>query len=179
MPRLLVITTVLLPLFFAGCVDSLAADPAARDAAIWALRRGGTVRVRYVDADGNNVNRQVVDPDTLPAGEFALTEIDLNQIPTNQPPIRDDELTVIADLKNLQVLGLYGSDLTDKGAETIAELRTLQQLELSQTLITDEGLATLATLPNLERLFVRNAGEEVTDDGVAAFRRRSGAEIFR
>jgi hypothetical protein len=156
----------------AGCGSGVNADPKAREAAEWALRRGGTVRV--IDQPGN-----VDQIGRLPGGAFGLEEINFNNSDPNQPPIRDDELRQLEGLTNLQKLGLYGANVTDKGAETIATLKSLRELELSQTQITDKGLETLSTLPNLEKLFIRNIGDKVTDDGVKAFEKKTGAEVFR
>ncbi|MDQ3331822.1 MAG: hypothetical protein M3552_14405 [Planctomycetota bacterium] len=163
---------MVLPLMLLGCGSGVKADPKASAAAEWTLRRGGAVRV----ADQPGMVRQI---DRLPGGGFGLEEIDLNDADPNQPPIRDDELRALEGLTNLRKLGLYGANVTDKGAETIATLKSLRELELSQTQITDTGLETLAKLPNLEKLFIRNVGDKVTDDGVKQFERRTGAEVFR
>ncbi|MGC1273565.1 MAG: hypothetical protein WBC44_07635 [Planctomycetaceae bacterium] len=174
----LAFTAAFLSLVVSGCGGGAEPDPKAGEVAKWVLRRGGSVRARFTDAEGNDVNRKITDSANLPTGGFALEEIDLNQLPTNVPPIRDEELKVLEGLTNLQKLGLYGSNLSDKGTETIAGLKSLRELELSQTLITDAGLETLSTLPNLESLFLRNVGDKVTDEGVKAFERRTGAKVL-
>src|SRR5690606_20083215 len=84
-------------------------DPQAREAAEWALRRGGTVRIYDVPGDIEDLGR-------LPRGGFALEEISMTNLDPNQPPVRDDELRVLEGLTNLQTLVLYGSNVTDKGA---------------------------------------------------------------
>lgn len=164
--------SVLLLAIASGCGSGVNADPKAREAAEWALRRGGTVRV--VDQPGN-----IDQLARLPGGAFGLEEINFNAADPNQPPVRDDELRQVEGLTNLRKLGLYGSNVSDKGVETIATLETLRELELSQTQISDKGLETLSTLPNLEKLFIRNIGDKVTDDGVKAFQKKTGAEVFR
>lgn len=160
-----------LTLLIVGC-GGPEADPKAREAAEWALRRGGTVRVYDVAGEVQELGR-------LPGGAFALEAIDMNGLDPNQPPIRDDELKVLEGLTNLQTLGLYGANVTDKGAETIATLKSLRELELSQTQITDAGLETLSKLRNLEKLFIRNVGDKVTDEGVKTFTQRTNAEVYR
>lgn len=155
-----------------GCGDDPVPDPQARKAAEWALRRGGTVRI--VDLPG-----QLSDLGELPSGEFGLEAIALNDLPPTQPPIRDKELKILEGLKNLRSLGLFGADVGDEGAETIASIKSLRELELSQTRITDRGLESLAALPEIEKLFIRNVGDGVTDDGVKQFERRTGAQVFR
>ena len=167
-----VLGCLLLAAVAAGCGDSPEPDPQARAAAEWALKRGG--RIRIVDQGG-----VIAGLANLPAGEFALEAIDLNSLdPAN--PVRDLELEVLRGLTNLRVLGLYGSDVSDKGVDAIATLTTLREIELSQTRVTDAGLARLAELPHLERLFLRNLGKQITDDGVKSFHaRRPGVEVFR
>jgi hypothetical protein len=162
----------LLTLVAVGCGSGIKGDPKARAAAEWALRRGGAVRV--VDQPG-----MVREIGRLPSGAFGLEAIDLNEPDPNQPPVRDDELRVLEGLTNLRKLGLYGANVTDKGAETIATVKPLHELELSQTQITDKGLESLSVLPDLEKLFIRNVGDKVTDDGVKAFERKTGAQVFR
>lgn len=147
-------------------------DPQAREAAEWALQRGGTVRVFDIPGEIRSLGR-------LPRSGFALEEINMNELGFEQEPVTDEELRVLEGLTNLRSLGLYGSRVTDKGAETIAKLTTLRELELSQSRITDVGLAKLATLPNLEKLFIRNVGDGVTDEGAAAFERQSDAMLYR
>ena len=173
MSRQFTILTLLLSLpVLTGCESAPEPDPQAREAAMWVLRRGGNVRLM-------NVAGRKTDMSQLPEGNFALEEIDLNDLPTDQPPITDGELKALEGLTNLRVLGLYGTNISDKGAETIAGLKSLRQLELSQTLITDKGLETLAVLPELERVFLRNSGDGITDDGVSNFEKRTGAQVFR
>ena len=147
-------------------------DPGARAAAEWALRRGGVVRVV-------NMPREIGDMGRLPGGGFALEAIDMNDLPADQPPVRDGELKVLEGLTNLATLGLYGSDVGDEGAETIAKIESLRELELSQTQITDKGLESLGALPNLERVFLRNVGDRISADAVKQFEQRTGAQVFR
>lgn len=159
-------------LFLAGCGGGVKPDPKAREAAEWALRRGGTVRVGDVAGVVRDVGR-------LPGGDFALESIDLNDVGPAREPVTDKELKALEGLTNLRHLGLFGANVTDKGCETIATVKSLRELELSQTQVTDQGLETLGTLRNLEKVFLRNVGPKVTDDGVKAFERRTGAVVYR
>lgn len=163
---------LLLALLLAGCGGGVKADPKAREAAEWALRRGGTVRVADVPGVIRDVGR-------LPGGEMALEEIDLNGVGTAREPVEDRELKALEGLTNLKSLGLLGANVTDKGCETIATIKSLRELELSQTQVTDQGLETLATLPKIEKVFLRNVGPKLTDDGVKTFERRTGAKVYR
>lgn len=163
---------LLLPAAIAGCGGGPEPDPRAREAAEWALRRGGVVRV--IDLPG-----PVRDLGRLPGGEFALEEIDMSDLPPDQPAVQDAELKSIEGLTNLRRLVLYGANITDKGCESIATIRSLHELELSQTQVTDRGLDALAKLPDLEKLFLRNLGPQITDDGVKNFERKTGAQVFR
>jgi len=156
----------------AGCGGGPEPDPKARDAAEWAIRRGGTVRV--VDLPG-----AVRDLGRLPGGEFALEEIDMSDLPPEQPAVGDAELKAIEGLTNLRRLVLYGSNVTDKGCASIATIPSLRELELSQTQVTDRGLDELGKLPEIEKVFLRNIGPALTDDAVKAFERKTGAQVFR
>lgn len=146
-------------------------DPQARPVAEWALKRGGTVRI--FDIPG-----EISDLGALPSRAFALEAVNMNELGVDQSPITDEDVEILKGLTNLRTLGLYGSNVTDEGCKTIAALTSLRELELSQSRISDAGLETLATLPNLEKLFIRNVGDKVTQDGVANFKRRSDAEVF-
>jgi hypothetical protein len=161
-----------LALSVVGCGGGTKPDPKAREAAEWALRRGGTVRVADVAGVIRDVGR-------LPGGAIALEEIDLNGVGTAREPVEDRELKVLEGLTNLRSLGLLGANVTDKGCETIATVKSLRELELSQTQVTDQGLETLAALPDIEKVFLRNVGPKLTDDGVKAFERQTGAKVYR
>lgn len=163
---------LLLPLAVSGCGGGAEPDPKARAAAEWVLRRGGTVRVAELGGPVRDLGR-------LPGGEFVLEEIDLSDLPPDQPPVRDDELKTIEGLTNLRRLVLYGANVTDKGCNSIATIESVRELELSQTQVTDHGLDSLTKLPELEKLFLRNVGPQVTDDAVKAFERKTGAQVFR
>ena len=67
-------------------------------------------------------------------------------------------------LKNLKVLELSQTQVTDAGAKELAALQNLTTLDLGHTKVTDEGVKALATLRNLTALDL--CGTKVTDVGL-------------
>ncbi len=77
--------------------------------------------------------------------------------------IADSDLDAIKDCKNLVVLDLYLTDITDKAMESLVGL-PLEALVISQTQIGDEGLASIAKIKTLGRLELFDT--KVTDAGL-------------
>jgi Leucine-rich repeat (LRR) protein len=66
-------------------------------------------------------------------------------------PIKDEGAQHLARLKNLEVLLVPGTQITDASLEVFASLSRLKRLEISGNKITDAAIAKLkATLPGLE-----------------------------
>ncbi len=75
-------------------------------------------------------------------------------------------LTAIAQCKELRVLYIAGSGLTDTGLVTMKKLTRLEQLDISDNpLVTDKGMATLKTLDRLQVLFLNKTG--ISNKGLA------------
>ena len=75
----------------------------------------------------------------------------------------DEDLEVVAQLTELQHLGLSATKVTDAGLAHLPGLKKLERLDLDNTKITDEGLKQLVGLQNLRSL---NLGAtQVTDTG--------------
>jgi hypothetical protein len=84
-------------------------------------------------------------------------------------PITDRGILYLRDSTNLQNLELGRSLVTDEGArEIVAQFRNLRILDLQGTRVTNTGLADIAALPHLEWLALLNTS--VTDQGILALR---------
>ena len=79
--------------------------------------------------------------------------------------ISDEGLAHLAKLDRLAVLNLDGTRVGDDGLAHVAKLRELQSLSLNGTSVTDAGLAHLQSLPKL--MEIRVVGTKVTADGLA------------
>ena len=90
----------------------------------------------------------------------------------NDDRISDQYLDVLlTDARERSVPGLSLAScrqLTNEGLERVAELRHLETLDLFNTNLSDEGLAAIADLPQLSSLNI--AGTEVSDSGVAVLK---------
>lgn len=93
-----------------------------------------------------------------------LTSVWVGGRPDAPSRITDEGLAVVADLDDLEELGLCCSQVTDEGLRHLANLRKLRKLQLSDCAITDEGLAHIAHLDNLEWLLL--SGTRVSDAGL-------------
>lgn len=81
------------------------------------------------------------------------------------PKIKDEDLKLVAQLKDLQVLKLdAASNITDAGLKELASLKNLQDLGLGSTKVTDAGLKELAGFKELQKLNLNFT--KVTDAGV-------------
>lgn len=84
-------------------------------------------------------------------------------------PINDDDLKVVADLKNIKKLNVENTLITDDGMAYLKQLPQLEQLNLYGTNISDEGIIQLAYLKNLSVLYLWKT--KVTLGGIEAFKK--------
>ena len=84
-------------------------------------------------------------------------------------PINDNDLKVVADLKNIKKLNVENTLITDNGLDYIKQLSQLEQLNLYGTNISDEGLMQLASLKNLSVLYLWKT--KVTLNGIEQFKK--------
>ena len=84
-------------------------------------------------------------------------------------PINDDDLKVVADLKNIKKLNVENTLITDNGMDYIKQLSQLEQLNLYGTNISDEGIIKLADLKNLFVLYLWKT--KVTLNGIEQFKK--------
>ena len=84
-------------------------------------------------------------------------------------PINDDDLKVVADLKNIKKLNVENTLITDNGLDYIKQLSQLEQLNLYGTNISDEGIIRLADLKYLSVLYLWKT--KVTLNGIEQFKK--------
>ena len=83
--------------------------------------------------------------------------------------IDDNDLKIVADLKNIKKLNLENSLITDDGMAYIKQLSQLEQLNLYGTNISDEGLIQLTSLKNLSQIYLWKT--KVTMSGIEQFKK--------
>ena len=92
--------------------------------------------------------------------------------------LKDMGLADLNKLRNLTILNIDHTGVTDGGLKDLATLARLTNLGLGNTRTTDAGLKHLSSLKNLN--FLQLSGTEVTADGVAELRKAlPTCNIFR
>lgn len=71
-------------------------------------------------------------------------------------PVKDEELSIVKQMINLQKLNLNYTDITPKGLEELTTLKRLTEIALSGTAVTMQGLDKLLRLPRLTSVFIWN-----------------------
>jgi len=84
-------------------------------------------------------------------------------------PINDNDIKIVADLKNIKKLNVENTLITDDGMRYVKQLSQLEQLNLYGTNISDEGIIQLADLKNLSVLYLWKT--KVTLKGIEAFKK--------
>ena len=84
-------------------------------------------------------------------------------------PVNDNDLKIVADLKNIKKLNVENTLITDDGMAYLKQLPQLEQLNLYGTNISDEGIIQLAYLKNLSVLYLWKT--KVTLRGIEAFKK--------
>lgn len=98
--------------------------------------------------------RQAYKPEQL--GELSAIKKQLVVLNLSNMPIKDADLTTIAQFENLEKLNLNNTDITGKTLSKFQTLTKLKSLSLSGTKVTQESLGSLAKMPKLEEVFVWN-----------------------
>lgn len=98
--------------------------------------------------------RQAYKPEQL--GELSDIKKQLVVLNLSNMPIKDEDLSTIAQFENLEKLNLNNSDITGKTLSKLASLSKLQSLSLSGTKVTTASLQSLGAMPNLTEVFVWN-----------------------
>jgi len=164
--------------------------------ACWLLRAGFVLTLAFAtsgclrSASVSQVAVEDDEPEELPFAEQvrAVRDGQRDVIAVEKQPAFDADLASLADLKNLLILTLddtritdagvqylrglenlehlrlRGAEITDSGLQPLLSLEYLTILNLPQAQFTDAGLASLKNLPNLEQL--RFSSPHVTDAGM-------------
>ncbi|MFM7845272.1 MAG: leucine-rich repeat domain-containing protein [Planctomycetota bacterium] len=147
-----------------------------------------------VEIRGANANDRVLDTISQ------VTDLRMLLLAPDRPQqLTDRGVAKLANLTQLEYLGLAGTSVTDAGLAELQNMPQLKRLELPAG-TTDAGMAVLAQLPQLEQLRVWPAritneglqqiaqsrclryldlsGTDVNDEGVAALRSLHGLETL-
>ncbi|MCI0704487.1 MAG: protein kinase [Planctomycetia bacterium] len=79
-------------------------------------------------------------------------------------PTTDEDLKLVAQLSELDLLGLNKTQVTDDGLKHLVTLKKLRRLELAYTSVTDTAIETLVGLNSLTELNVKNT--KLTEPGL-------------
>lgn len=82
--------------------------------------------------------------------------------------VTDDLISTCADLKSLDELCLWGSDVTDSQMKFILRMSNLKKLDLRYTAISDDGLLSIGRMNQLVSLDL--SGTDVTSQGMNSLR---------
>jgi hypothetical protein len=129
-----------------------------RNAALLVLTKGGYVRAQDV---GYLIKKQ---------GQLTQEELLVTEVNVSEKEFSDLDLVSLKPLSELEVLNLYGTQVTNEGMSSIAEMKSLKSLELSYTAITDEGLEKLSTLENLSELYLH--GTQVSSEAIDVLKKK-------
>ena len=84
-------------------------------------------------------------------------------------PVKDEDLSVIAQFSNLRTLNLSFSAITGNTIAALNKLSYLRQLSLAGTAVTAKDIQSLAAMPKLKNVFVWNTS--LTENDIAALQK--------
>ncbi len=107
-----------------------------------------------------------------------LLEVKENIVSINlaHMPVKDEDLSIIAQFINLRTLNLSFSAVTGKTIAVLTKLPNLKRLSLAGTAVTTKDLETLSPTPKLKNVFVWNTS--VTENEVAALQKKNTQITF-
>ena len=113
----------------------------------------------------------------LKADEPILREVlkDINVLKLSGTEITDAGLAHLKGLSSLQLLFLNNTQVSDVGLAHLKGLTSLQRLYLNYTKVSDAGLEHLKGLSSLQELFL--SGTQISDAGLAQLRNR-GVKVY-
>ncbi|HWB27963.1 MAG TPA: FN3 associated domain-containing protein [Chitinophagaceae bacterium] len=89
----------------------------------------------------------------------------ITQLNLDNMPVKDEDLAVIGDFRNLRKLNLDFTDITGKTLGDLKNLTSLKTISLSGTKIQAENLSALTGLPKLKHVYIWST--DVTDAAAA------------
>ncbi len=141
-----------------GQAESINSTDSDRRAAEWVLSIGGTIIVKE-----NGSKRPIGVSGELSPGAFELTSVDLQ----HNLQVTDAELFRFQDCKNIEALGLSGTNVSDAGLGHFKDCKNLTSLQLESTRVSDAGLEYFKDCNNLTSLELNSS--PVSDAGLVHF----------
>lgn len=99
--------------------------------------------------------------------ELKIIKEQLSTLKLSNLPIKDNDIKIISEFKNITKLNLENTAITDESITYLKQLPKLEQLNLYGTDITDEGLKQLSLYKNIAVLYLWKT--KVTQLGVENF----------
>lgn len=107
--------------------------------------------------------------ETVELGALGQPEMSaIVSIDASDSKISDDQLALVAALKNLQELDLSNTSVSNAGMQHLTRLKNLEKIWLDGTAVTDEGLSVLAQLPRLKKVSCANTS--INDSAVISLK---------
>ncbi|REK31565.1 MAG: hypothetical protein DWQ42_00295 [Planctomycetota bacterium] len=108
------------------------------------LKKGAVITV--VDVETNETAEYQRDVD-LPGRQFRITSIDMS----GNPVINNDDLALVRELRNVEILKLDGTAVTDDALVSLGSLSTLKEVDLGSMQVDDATVAAIKrALPDCE-----------------------------
>jgi serine/threonine protein kinase/Leucine-rich repeat (LRR) protein len=132
-----------------------------RSVAEWVLAHGGSVQVRYSDADPTAPQIRAGHP--LPERPFWVTRINVED--ASLPP---EWLEQVGTLSRLNQFNVFGTNFENADLAPLGDVKTLEIATFDRTPLDDSGMQVLSRLPNLRILWAGHTG--ITAGGIGHFR---------
>ncbi len=78
-------------------------------------------------------------------------------------PVRDEDLSLLVEFKNLQVLNLNGTRITDHALKFLHSLKELQSLYLAGTLVSGTGIREFLNANPVKKIYLWDTGIDSTE----------------
>lgn len=138
-------------------VDQKANGVPLPDAALIESLKANGVHVRAVSANQSLLEldfTHLEDKSKLNLTSLAPISSNIHSIDLTRSRVKDADLAVVAQMKNLARLQLNQTAISDNGLKHLKALSSLETLNLYGTQVSDAGLANLTGLTNLKKLYL-------------------------